>query len=342
MGCSSRTYYIMGKLAILSVFTLNILFINACDTKLPNPPENDPFIIYSGGVQPGIDVGVDDSNNSHNWLIDNGDYLTLAYPEGFEYGSVFFTAGPVPLISVNENFSKYSSIQFQLRGHNIPQPIVISIEDKSLIPSTPQFIINPDTIWTTFTFPLSVFGSVDKSKLKNLIRFSFNGPCPNSFDVRDIRYLKAYHTKPKYFVLYTGGMFAPGFMVSDSLSSGTIDIIDNYCNYMSVEYPSWGQLGLVYIFSINKNDFSNFDTLSIDLKGDVGGEVVNIGISEILPKENGIGTHVQRKITSEWQSYSIQLSEFDDIDLKSIKVPFSLLLNGREKISFKFRNIIYH
>jgi hypothetical protein len=85
---------------------------------------------------------------------------------------------------------------------------------------------------------------------------------------------------------------------------------------LCMNYPagqSWGST----IISIRepkqqpnlKRDYSQYKKISLELKGQKGGETVLIGIKDRLDPDNGTNTRVQLTLANDWKTYEINLSE---------------------------------
>jgi hypothetical protein len=62
-------------------------------------------------------------------------------------------------------------------------------------------------------------------------------------------------------------------------------------------------------------DYSTFDKLLIEAKGDMGGETININIEDRDDPHDGSSTKVRLQLTDQWQTYEIDLSEFETADM---------------------------
>lgn len=72
-------------------------------------------------------------------------------------------------------------------------------------------------------------------------------------------------------------------------------------------------------------DYSMYDTLVIELKGDVGGEKVLINMEDRDDPADGTSTRYELRLTNEWQTYEIDLDEFATADLSILSVPFGFV-----------------
>src|SRR6185295_19920700 len=72
-------------------------------------------------------------------------------------------------------------------------------------------------------------------------------------------------------------------------------------------------------------NFSEFRTLSMEMRGAVGGETVEIGIKSNDQPDNVKETRMPVTLTSAWKIYEFTLSEFTRADQKSLYVVTELV-----------------
>jgi len=118
---------------------------------MPLAPQNEIFVIYNEGLTSGFDIGVEDSNHQRNWLQNNGTYMRMAYPVGMRNGAVFIVSGAVAIAQIVENFSVFNSIAIDLRGAIGGESVALYIEDITKTQTTPQFVINLEKDWKTYS-----------------------------------------------------------------------------------------------------------------------------------------------------------------------------------------------
>ena len=87
-------------------------------------------------------------------------------------------------------------------------------------------------------------------------------------------------------------------------------------------------------------DFSDFDTLSLELKCDTGSETVFVELQDVDDIPDGTQTRVAIPITDEWQTYEVDLSEFETADSTKLRVVAGFVFGG-EPSSYSVRNIRY-
>ena len=129
--------------------------------------------------------------------------------------------------------------------------------------------------------------------------------------------------------------------------------------YMKVSYPAGQTWGAVYILrwpppwntTDNPNathmafDYSGYTKLSVDLKGDIGGETVKIGIKDADDPDTGTETKkTAGPLTTSWVTYTYNLSEFKSAnDLKKIYLAIEFVWDGAMPAqTIYFKNVKYH
>lgn len=88
-------------------------------------------------------------------------------------------------------------------------------------------------------------------------------------------------------------------------------------------------------------DFSSFKTLSVEMRGAVGGERVEIGIKSNDQPDNGKETKKVVTLTPAWKVYEFPLSEFSRADLNHLYVVTEFVYNGSAPQTVYFKNIKY-
>lgn len=122
------------------------------------------------------------------------------------------------------------------------------------------------------------------------------------------------------------------------------------CGYMQADYPLGQSWGAVYIIVGPQamygkrcgRDFSIFNTLSVDLKGAAGNEIVHIGIKDKDDPDDGLEKKIRVKLRREWRTCQFPLSMFTTANLKKMYIPFELVFEPEvspETVFFK--NIRY-
>jgi len=87
-------------------------------------------------------------------------------------------------------------------------------------------------------------------------------------------------------------------------------------------------------------DASGYQTLVLEMRGDQGSSV-DIGIKDWQQPDDGSETKVHRTVSSDWQTYSIPLSQFLRVDLKHVYFLAEIVFNGSNSQTLQVRNIKY-
>lgn len=117
---------------------------------------------------------------------------------------------------------------------------------------------------------------------------------------------------------------------------------------MRMTYPNGLEWGAVFI-TIGKprdpprpsKDFSTFGVLSIDLKGEKSGEMIEIGIKDNTDPDDGSETKVPVYLTTEWQTYTFPISQFYTAEPTRLYVVAEFVFSGSNAKTIYFRNIKY-
>ena len=108
------------------------------------------------------------------------------------------------------------------------------------------------------------------------------------------------------------------------------------------ELESWAAIW----FSVNDSDlgrpfrdFSMYDTLQLELKGDLGGESILVHMKDKDDPDDGSQTNIKLVLTDQWQTYEIDLARFENADVSKLNVVTGFLfLDQFEPVSFSIRN----
>jgi hypothetical protein len=145
-----------------------------------------------------------------------------------------------------------------------------------------------------------------------------------------------------------GANLSPGFDMGVNTSSGRADWLVNEGGSIKMSYPSGQSWGAVFI-TVGKpkqpprpfRDFSDFDTLTVEMKGDIGGERLAIGIKTNEQPDNGSETTIPVEITSTWRTHSFRLDKFHGANLKRLYVVIEFVFSGISAKTVYFRNVRY-
>jgi len=131
---------------------------------------------------------------------------------------------------------------------------------------------------------------------------------------------------------------------SQQIGNWLTDMGDN----MRMTYPNGLEWGAVFT-TIGKprdpprpfKDLSTFSKLSIDLRGEKGGEKIEIGIKDNTDPDDGSETKVPVYLTTEWQTYTFPISQFYTAEPTRLYVVAEFVFSGSNAKTIYFRNIKY-
>jgi hypothetical protein len=149
-------------------------------------------------------------------------------------------------------------------------------------------------------------------------------------------------------VILTGSSLAKGFDVGVESSEHKRDWLSKEPEYMKMSFPAYQDWAAVFI-TVGKPkdsprlfiDLATYKTLSIDMRGQLGGEVIEIGIKSNIQPDTGEETKVTKKLTPEWKTYTFPLSDFEGADTKHVYVVAEFVYNDKTPQTVYFRNIKY-
>jgi hypothetical protein len=87
-------------------------------------------------------------------------------------------------------------------------------------------------------------------------------------------------------------------------------------------------------------DYSVFEKLVLELKGDVGGETIHVNLEDRDDPTDGTSTKVPLTLTDQWQTYEISLADFETADLEILTIPFGFVFY-QEPVAFSVRSVKY-
>lgn len=118
-------------------------------------------------------------------------------------------------------------------------------------------------------------------------------------------------------------------------------------DYMKMSFPAYQEWAALFI-TVGKAvdlprkksiDVSGYKTLSIEMKGDKGGEVVEIGVKSNIQPDDGTETKMTVKLIPEWKTYTFPLAVFTGTDLTHLYVVTEFVYNDTSPQTVYFKNI---
>jgi hypothetical protein len=138
---------------------------------------------------------------------------------------------------------------------------------------------------------------------------------------------------------------SPGFDMGADSSERVTGWLIKENGYMKIAYPKGQDWGAVFI-TVGKpkrpprpfKDFSAFETLTIEMKGEVGGEQIEIGVKTNKQPDDGSEVKLPAKLTTQWQTYTFPLSKFK-VDLSHLYVVTEFVFSAQEPQTVYFRKV---
>jgi hypothetical protein len=150
--------------------------------------------------------------------------------------------------------------------------------------------------------------------------------------------------------IYVGENLSGGYDMGVDTSGHQYAWVTNLHGAMKLNYPPGQDWGAVFI-TVGKpvppgerqsRDFSHYQTLAVDLRGEQGGERLRIGIKDKNNSDDGKEIKADVTLTAEWQTYRFPLAYFVTADLAHLYVPIEFVFDsgvGAETVYF--RNVWY-
>jgi hypothetical protein len=132
-------------------------------------------------------------------------------------------------------------------------------------------------------------------------------------------------------------------------SNGRTDWLSNLDSNMRMSYPadqSWGAVFITVGTPTSppraSKDMSSFQSISMQLKGEHGGESIQIGLKDADDPDNGLETKLTiNNLSTQWQTYTFPLSSFTTANLQKLYVVTEFVFSGSTAETIYFRNIAY-
>ena len=142
-----------------------------------------------------FDLGIDTNRHQRHWLTASPGVLTMAYPAGQQWGTMFITVGrPVPPGSrPSIDLSRFRSLSVELRASTNGQRVRLGIKDRSQPDNGTEITVEQTltTHWTTVALPLSLFAHVDLRHIYVVFEVVFQGPAAETVQLCNLRYSPA-------------------------------------------------------------------------------------------------------------------------------------------------------
>ncbi len=152
--------------------------------------------------------------------------------------------------------------------------------------------------------------------------------------IGQIRALSAPQDNP---VVFQDGRLSSGYGMGVETSEGSTDWVRVTNEHIRMAYPPGQVWGAVFI-TVGQptepprpaRDFTAFRALSVEIRGDKGGEYVLLGVKDSADPDDGSETKVRLAgLTRDWQRFEIPLSRFRTGDIKTLYVVAEFVFETR-------------
>jgi hypothetical protein len=137
--------------------------------------------------------------------------------------------------------------------------------------------------------------------------------------------------------IFVGDKLATGYDLEVNTSGGLTNWVTVKSGEICMAYPSGQSWGAVFI-TVGKptqpprlgKDLSNYHQLSLELRGQAGGESVSIGIKDKNQPDDGSETKVPVSgLTTDWKTFTFPLSKFTGAHLHNLYVVIEFVFAGK-------------
>ena len=140
--------------------------------------------------------------------------------------------------------------------------------------------------------------------------------------------LKAQMSRQDDPVIFTDGQLTSGYNMGVNTANEQTDWVEINNGAMCMVYPGNQTWGAVFITVGEPSDpphptrdLSNYQLLSIEIRGDNGGESVEVGLKDNVDPDDGSETKfLIENLTTEWDTVEIPLSSFRTADLERLYI----------------------
>lgn len=144
------------------------------------------------------------------------------------------------------------------------------------------------------------------------------------------------------YSLYTLGASGPRafHLHSVQLQAGALHV--DYSGGEDWASVFWLPIAENTLSGIQYQDFSRFDKLQLELKGDRGGEVIKVFVKDMDYPNDVAPVSVDLVLSDDWQTWEIDLASFAPNDRSRLAVPLGFIISpAQEPLAFSVRNARY-
>ncbi|MBC3759798.1 hypothetical protein H7U19_15400 [Hyunsoonleella sp. SJ7] len=153
-------------------------------------------------------------------------------------------------------------------------------------------------------------------------------------------------TNPAVLSMLVDGKLISGFNYDYASSAPITNNVTSENGYASFHYPDntldWFAT-LINIDALNGRisylDFSKYSTLTLEMKGETGGETFEVTMKDIIDPPDGSEKRALVTLTDQWQTYTFNLNEFETADKSMIQVPLAIVFQGPKGMTIHVKTI---
>ena len=144
-----------------------------------------------------------------------------------------------------------------------------------------------------------------------------------------------------YYLTTLGASGSRAFHLgSVQLQDGALHI--DYSGGLDWASVFWLPIAENTLSGIQYQDFSRFDKLRLELKGDRGGEVIKVLVKDVNYPNDIAPVSVDLVLSDDWQTWEIDLARFAPNDRSRLAVPLGFLISpAQDPLAFSVRNARY-
>ncbi|HKV41552.1 MAG TPA: hypothetical protein VJX67_20270 [Blastocatellia bacterium] len=319
----------------------------------------------------GLNLGVDSSKHERTWLKPEKaeGYFAMSFLPEQEWSAAFITVGSVRQRSEDRKYRDYSAfktLSVEMRGSVGGERVEVGIKSKDQPDDGTETKITVILTreWKSYEFSLDEFKGVNLRELYVVAEFVYTCAQPQTVLLRSVKYLKEPAMRPQMgdapcespqsgaFDIMEGTKLSGGFGLGVNSSEGLKDWVSKKeGEFMIMSFPPDQDWSAAFITVGPPNqrlkdgrqskDLSAFNFLSVDLKGAVGKEKVDIGIKDNTQEDDGTETKIPIELTSEWKTYQFELDRFTGTSPLKLYVVAEFVYEGSSPQTVFLRNIKY-
>lgn len=149
-----------------------------------------------------------------------------------------------------------------------------------------------------------------------------------------------------FLSVLNNGQVPTAFKLNYAASGLYSDHFSKQKDYLTIEYPentyAWGSCSFMVdalYGRVNEMDFSAYSTVFLEMKDDVGNEVIDIAMKDINDPPDGSESRVSIGLTTNWKGYEIKTNRFKTANVIKIMVPVGFVFEGSAGKKIHLRSI---